>query len=104
RIGRDRRVERCQLDLLGTPSPATQEVEAGIDDEPPPPGIEPVRIAETGQVPPGADEAVLDRVARELRVPDDEAGRRVQPRKRPIDARGEGGMIALPRAVERPPP
>ena len=38
--------------------------------------------------------------SRELRVPDDEAGRRVQPRKRPIDERGEGVMIALPRAFD----
>ena len=43
------------------------------------PGIEPVRITKSGQVPPGSHEGVLDRVARELRVPQDEARGRVQP-------------------------
>ena len=32
------------------------------------------------QVPPGADEGLLDRVSRELVVPEDESGSRVQPR------------------------
>ena len=58
------------------------------------PGIEPVRIAETGQVAPGADERFLDRVARELRVAEDEPGCRVQPRETPVDQQGEGVMIA----------
>ena len=38
-------------------------------------------IAKSRQVAPGADERLLDRVARELRVPEDQAGRRVQPRE-----------------------
>ena len=58
------------------------------------PGIKPVRVAQTGQVAPGADERFLDRVARELRVPEDEAGRRVQPREGRVDELGEGVMIA----------
>ena len=36
----------------------------------------------------------MDRVARELRVPDDQAGYSVQPRKGRIDERGERVMIA----------
>ena len=43
------------------------------------PGVEPVRITKSGQIPPGAYQGVLDRVARELRVPKDEARGRVQP-------------------------
>jgi uncharacterized protein len=64
------------------------------------PGIEPVRIAETGQVAPGADQRFLDRVARELRVPEDEAGRRVQPREGRVDELREGVMIAPLRASD----
>ena len=64
------------------------------------PGIEPVRVTKTGQVAPGADQAVLDRVARELRVPDDEAGGRVQPRKPNVEQRGEGVMLASPRLLD----
>jgi uncharacterized protein len=64
------------------------------------PGIEPVRVTKTGQVAPGADERFLDRVARELRVPEDEAGRRVQPRKGRVDKLREGVMIAPLRASD----
>ena len=59
------------------------------------PGVEPCRgRASAGQVPPGADESILDRVARELRVPEDQPGRRVQPRDGRAGERGEGVMIA----------
>ena len=43
------------------------------------PGIEPVRVTQPGQVAPGSHQGVLDRVARELAVPEDEARGRVQP-------------------------
>jgi len=65
------------------------------------PGLEPIRVAETGQVAPGADECFLDRVARELRVPKDEASGRVQPREAPIDKVGEGVMIAPLRSFDK---
>jgi hypothetical protein len=78
RIGADRLVDDLELDLDGTaPSPA-RLVEAGIDEEAVEPGIEPVRITKSGQVPPGSHQGVLDRVARELRVPQDESRGRVQ--------------------------
>ena len=64
------------------------------------PGVEPIRVAETGQVAPGADECLLDRVARELRVPKDQASGRVQPREGRVDESGEGVMIAPPRAFD----
>ena len=44
------------------------------------PRIETVRVAQARQVAPGADECLLDRVARELAVTEDEPGGRVQPR------------------------
>ena len=64
------------------------------------PGLEAIRIAEGGQVPPGADESLLDRVSRELGVPEDEAGRRVQPRDEPAGEDGEGVMIASHRSLD----
>ena len=67
------------------------------------PGIEPVRITKPGQVPPGSHQRVLDRVARELRVPKDEARGRVQPRSRRRGEHGEGVVIASPRPARRAP-
>jgi hypothetical protein len=65
------------------------------------PGVEPVRVAQTRQVAPGADESLLDRVARELRVAEDQAGCRVQPREVHVDERGEGVMLASPRSFDQ---
>ena len=64
------------------------------------PGVESVGIAETRQVAPRSDECLLDRVARELRVPEDQAGGRVQPREVDVDERGEGVMLAPPRSFD----
>ena len=64
------------------------------------PGVEPIRVAEARQVAPCPDQRLLDRVARELRVPKDEAGCRVQPRKGRVDELGEGVMIASLRASD----
>jgi hypothetical protein len=64
------------------------------------PGIEAVRIAQPGQVPPGSDEGVLDRVSRELAVPEDQAGGSVQPRDGRAGQHREGVMIALPRSLD----
>ena len=44
--------------------------------------------------------AILDRVARELRVPEDESGGRVQASERRVDERDEGVMIAPPRPFD----
>ena len=79
---------------IGRATPTACHVDAGMDDEPMEPGIEPIGIAKLGQVPPGADEPLLDRVARELRVAEDQPGCRVQPRDGRADEHGEGVMIA----------
>ena len=76
-----------ELDLDRPRRRRRREVEAGVDGQPVEPGVEPVRVAKPGQVPPGPDQRLLDRVARELRVPEDEAGCRVQPRERRVDER-----------------
>ena len=64
------------------------------------PGIEPIRVSQPGQVPPGSNEGVLDRVSRELAVSEDQAGRRVQPREGSAGDRGEGVMIARSRPLD----
>ena len=101
RVGRGGGVQWAELDLERTSATTAHKVEAGVHDETPQPGVEPVRVAKPGQVPPGADQTFLDRVARELRVPDDETSCRVQPRKRRVDEPGEGVMIATPRAFDK---
>ena len=50
-------------------APAPGEVDAGMHGEAVEPGVEPVRVAQPGQVPPGSDQRLLDGVARELRGP-----------------------------------
>src|SRR3954447_8830236 len=100
RIGRRRRIERTDLDFDRTPPPPTSEVEAGVHGEPVEPSVKSMRITETTQVPPGADECLLDRVARELRVSKDQSGCRVQPREGRVDESGEGVMIAPLRAFD----
>ena len=89
-----------ELDL-DRPSPSTsQDVDAGTDDETAEPGFEAIRIAKRRQVPPGAKEALLDRVSRELVVPEDQSGRRVQPRDEHAGKHREGVMIASLRSLD----
>ena len=97
-----RRVDRRELDLDGSPSPAARLVDAGIDGESIQPGIEPVGISKLREVPPGPDQPLLDRVACELRVPEDEAGGLVQPHDGRAGELGEGVMIASPCALHEP--
>src|SRR6478752_10592488 len=64
------------------------------------PGVEPIRVPKARQIAPGPDQSLLDRVARELRVPKDEASGRVQPREGRVDESGEGVMIAPLRPLD----
>ena len=96
----DRLVERRQLDLDQPPTAVAHGVDARSNDQPTKPGLEAIRIAERGQVPPGRDEALLDRVSRELGIPEDQASRRVQPRDGPAGEHGEGVMIAPLRLLD----
>ena len=75
-------------------------VETGVDGQAMEPGVEPVGITQPRQVVPGSDERLLDRVAGQLRVAEDEAGGPVQPRDGPAGELGEGVMIALPRSLD----
>ena len=78
RVATRRLVDGSDLDLDGTTPAPARLVEAGIDKKAVEPGIELVRITKSGQVSPGSHQGVLDRVARELRVPEDESRGRVQ--------------------------
>ena len=73
------------------------QVEAGVDGEATEPGIEPVWVTQPRQISPGSDEGLLDRVAGQLRVPEDEPSGPVQRRGGPAGKLGEGVMIACPR-------
>src|SRR6266540_1952535 len=53
------RIERLELDLDDPASATAEDVEAGMDSESVEPGIEPVGIAQSRQVPPGSDERLL---------------------------------------------
>jgi hypothetical protein len=67
------------------------------------PGVEPVGITQPREVTPGPDVGVLDRVSRELLVPDDEAGDSLQPRDGRADQRSKGVMIASARSFDEIP-
>ena len=64
------------------------------------PGIEPLRFAQPGQVAPGSHHGLLDSVARELPVPEDESGGRVQPRERTVEERAEGVLVTSGRSFD----
>ena len=89
-----------ELDLDDPATASSGRVEARVDGQAMEPGIETVRIAQPGQVSPGSKQSVLDRVSRELTIPDDEAGGSVQPRDGRAGQRREGVMIALPRSLD----
>jgi len=94
RVATRRLIDVEHLDLDGaTPTPA-RLIEAAVDQEAVEPGIEPVRITKSGQVSPGSHQGVLDRVARELRVPKDEARGGVQASSGCRRDQGEGVVIA----------
>jgi hypothetical protein len=66
-----------------------------MDEQSMEPRLEPVGIAKPDQVPPSANESLLDRIPRELAVAEDQAGRGIQPSDRRADEQLEGVMIAL---------
>jgi hypothetical protein len=93
-VGGDRGIHRCQLDLDDPSSPATRLIDASVHGQAIEPGVEPVGISKLREIPPGSDQPLLDRIACELRVPEDEAGCLVQPHDGNAGKLGEGVMIA----------
>jgi hypothetical protein len=74
-------------------------VDAGPVQEPVQPSVEPIGASQGGQIAPGADERLLDRVLRLVGVMQDQTGCCVQPPDRGAGKRGEGVMIASSRPV-----
>ena len=93
-------VDRVELDLDDAPASTAGDVETGVHGQAMEPGVEPIGVTQPRQVAPGSDECLLDRVAGQLRIPEDEAGRPVQPRDGSAGELGEGVMIALPRSLD----
>jgi hypothetical protein len=68
------------VDLDPAPAPLLRRLSiAAPDEHPVQPRLEPVRVADRGQVAPGTDEGFLGRVSRAVRVAQDERGDCVQP-------------------------
>ena len=61
------------------------------------PGFESIGVAQSRQVPPGANEGLLDGVPCSLGLPEDESCGRVQAIDRGACEHGKGVMIAPPR-------
>ena len=91
-----RAIERQQLDLDRAAASPPDDVNAGSEHQAVQPRLEAIGIAEAWQAPPRGKEPFLDRVSRELVVPEDQAGCRVQPRDERAGKHGEGVMIASP--------
>src|SRR4029079_12113001 len=92
-----------QLDLDRPATTPPGDVEAGGDGQSGKRGIEPIRVAQAREVTPGSDVRLLDRVPRELLVPEDEAGDGLQSRDGRADEHREGVMIAPPCPLDELP-
>ena len=99
-VAHGRAIERQQLDLDRAAASSPDDVDAGSEYQTVQPRLEAIGIAEGRQATPGSEKPVLDRVSRELVVPEDQAGCRVQPRDERAGKRGEGVMIASPRPLD----
>ena len=96
------RDELVDVDLDHSAATPTGFVDRGVDEQSVQPGVEAIAVAEIRQVAPGPNQGFLDGVTRELGIPQDQAGRRVQARPRCADERTEGLSIAVGRPVHEP--
>jgi hypothetical protein len=101
-VGHGYGVDRRELDLDRAPATAPTEIETRVDAQSLQPGADAIRIAKPGQIAPGTDQALLDRILGQVRVAKDQPGGRVQPPKSAIDEHGKGVMIASPRPFDEP--
>jgi succinyl-CoA synthetase beta subunit len=99
RVGDRRGVDLGQLDVHAVPACPSRLIDAGVDEQPMQPGIEPVGIPERGQITPGPDERVLDGILGPFDIPEHEPGGRIQTGDRGACQLGEGVMIAFPRSL-----
>jgi hypothetical protein len=101
-IGQGRFDDLDDAYLHGPSSPTAHQVETGIDGQSIDPGVEPIGIAQAPKVAPGPEETLLNGIARELTVAEDQPSGRVQPRDTPVNELGEGVMIAVSRPLDEP--
>ena len=101
-VGHAEGIDRRQLDLDRAPPTASTEIETGVDGQSMQPGVEAIRITKPGQIAPGTDQALLDRILGQVGVPKDQPGGRVQPPESAIDELGKGVMIASLRLLDEP--
>ena len=66
-----------QLEDIPSPLPS-RHAEAGVDEQPVEPAIEPIGIPEGPQVPPGQEQGVLHRVGCPVVIAEDQSGGRIQ--------------------------
>ncbi len=92
--------DRRELDLDGSTLATSRHVDTGIHGKSVQPWREPVRIAQPGQVAPRTHHRILDSVPRELAVPEDQPGSRVQPRDGRAGKHSEGVLVTLLRAPD----
>src|SRR5689334_22754115 len=78
----------------------TTLVRAGIDEEPPDPGIEPVDVSQPRQLPPRVDERLLDGVLSPLAVAKDQAGDGIETITGCRREGLEGLVIAIPGCLD----
>ena len=99
-VGEEGQVQVGDVDVdLERPTAGAPElVDAGVHQQPMDPGVEPIGIAQRGQITPGTDEGVLDGVRRSVPIPEHEPGGRAEAGDRGACQHGEGVMIALPRS------
>ena len=95
-----RPIDRVEFDLDDPSAPTAPKIEASVDGQSMEPGVEALGVTQPREIAPGSDECLLDRVAGQLRIPEDETGGTVQPRGGPAYEFGEGVMIASPRSLD----
>src|SRR5205823_2815259 len=77
-VGHVERVHWRQLDLDQPPSTASNEIQTRVDRQSVEPGVESSGVTEARQIAPGTDEALLNRILRQVRVAEDQPGGCVQ--------------------------
>ena len=100
RIAHEGHVDGRELDLDGSTAATSRHVETSVHGEAVQPWHEPVRVAQTRQVPPRSHHRILDGVSRELAVPEDQPSCRVQPRDGRAGELSEGVLVAFLRAPD----
>jgi hypothetical protein len=76
------------------------DIGAGIDEEPVEPGVEPLDVAQRGQIPPGPDQCFLGCILREFGVAQDHASDGVQPIDGATGEHAEGLAVSASRSVD----